>query len=211
MEWHEYVVLTLNVLTTGFAFWAIYSSSKAHRETIRETKLQASSNMVHALRERFDAPECRASRKRLASELLDVAQRYEDSDTGVAKSSLESQSATEGPRLDRDEYAALEILEQLGYLTKRGALDEGIVWSVFSWDVLRYVYALRALKCGNHLLRARNSSPTLYSSLEWLAEELRAFGTEQSGNTSKPLDWKQVQDFLIVEQGGAVSIYEPEH
>ncbi len=161
---------------------------------IGEAKLQGSSALVNTLKQQFESPECRESRKRLAGQLLSANDDFRASGCTPAVR----------PRLERDSFLVLELFEQLGYLVRRKALDEGIVWSVFAWDVIRYAEALKQAvgEDSFHAARQRSGHQSLYSDFEQLATRLRAFGKREHPGRRDMFEWQDLSDFLKAECGG---------
>jgi hypothetical protein len=166
-----------------------------------QAKLQSSSELVNTLKQQFESPECRESRKRLAGELLSANDDFRASGCIPAVR----------PRLERDGFLVLELFEQLGYLVRRKALDEGIVWSVFAWDVIRYAEALKqsAGEDSFHAARQRSGHQSLYSDFEQLATRLRAVGKREHPGRRDTFDWQDLSDFLKAECGGHSSYDDP--
>jgi hypothetical protein len=62
----------------------------------------------------------------------------------------------------------LGFYENIGHLVRRRALDEMMVWTKFSWELVCY---FQCITMGTNALateREKNGDPTLYEELEWL-------------------------------------------
>ena len=186
----DFATVVTSVTAILFAVWS-------YRRTVQQAKLQNSSVLVNTLKQQFESSECRESRRRLASELLAAHEAKHGS--------------SHRPKLERDSYLVLEIFEQIGYLVRREVLDEGIVWSVFAWDVIRYAEALKQAAGGDLLqaARLRCGQPTLFSDFELLASRLRTVGVEENPGRRDTYNWQELVDYLRTECGG-VSGYEEE-
>jgi hypothetical protein len=123
-----------------------------HIWNLRRTYLSNSAKMVLDLVNDFNSEEMRGHRRDIAKKLSTPDERKE---------------------VDlRNDIPALEFLEELGYMTRRGILDKGMVWNSFHWFVEFYYLALKQPTdlIGN--VRRERSSPTLYRELEWLYYKL---------------------------------------
>ena len=168
------------------AVYGVVWSARSFRQSVQLSRLQTSAGIIQSMKQQYEGDSCKESRRRLARILEAPA-------TG---------DSTEGPRLATKAYEVLEIFEQLGHLVKRGVLDEGMAWSAFSWDVIRYDYALRKGERGDEIQRARAESGqrTLYCDFEELASRLTAFGVRESSGHKRDLVWSEILDFLRTEQ-----------
>lgn len=188
----DFATVVTSVTAILFAVWS-------YRRTVQQAKLQNSSVLVNTLKQQFESSECRESRRRLASELLAAHEAKHGS--------------SHRPKLERDSYLVLEIFEQIGYLVRREVLDEGIVWSVFAWDVIRYAEALKQSTDQDLLQAARRrcEQPTLFSDFESLAARLRAIGIREHRGRRDTYNWAELKEYLEAECGG-ISVYEePPH
>ena len=170
------------LVAVGGVGWSAWSFS----QSVQLSRLQTSAGIIQSMKQQYEGDSCKESRRRLARMLEAPA-------TG---------DSTEDPRLATKAYEVLEIFEQLGHLLKRGALDEGMAWSAFSGDVIRYDCALRKGERGDEIQRARVESGqlTLYRDFEKLASQLTAFGVRESPGRKRDLVWSEILDFLRTEQ-----------
>ena len=199
MTARDWLAIAGDVATVGTAVAALIFAVWSYRKSVQQTKLQNSSVLANTLKQQFESPECRESRKRLANELLTAHESPREPGSSCATH----------PMLERDSFLVLEIFEQLGYLVRRGVLDEGIVWSIFAWDIIRYAEALKQA-AGEDLLpaaRLRCGQPTLFSDFERLATRLRAVGIEEHPGRRDTYTWRELSDYLKTECGG-ISGYE---
>lgn len=115
----------------------------------RQARRLDSARTLLELKDRFDGPALRAARRALARDLLDR--------------SISEVTTVEVP----------VFFELLGSLTRRGALDEPLVWRVFGGWVTNYYYALR--NPVDYLGRSREAfgDPSLFEDFEWLDERMR--------------------------------------
>jgi hypothetical protein len=139
-------------------------------------RLAESARLVRDYWWQFDSVEMRKHRARLARMLLDLAPQRD-----IAGS-----------------WPPLELLEDLGYLTRRGAVDRGVVWNSFHWYVERYFH-----RAAPRIMDARKAhrSPRLYRELEWMAVELGKVEEQESGCPLQPLSEGDVRAFLEDEAG----------
>jgi len=76
---------------------------------------------------------------------------------------------------------ALQFLEEVAYMTRRGVLDKGMVWNSFFW-YLGYYYP--AVTSGPDLLeeaRRRTHCTALYREIAWLYKELCRVDAREEG------------------------------
>jgi hypothetical protein len=73
-----------------------------------------------------------------------------------------------------DPLCVMPFLENVGYLTRRGALDLGMVWNKFGWVVTAYYFGLTWQ--GNPLaaIREKEQDEAIWSEFEWLADRCLA-------------------------------------
>lgn len=62
----------------------------------------------------------------------------------------------------------LGFYENLGHLVRRRALDEMMVWTKFSWELVCYFQCITANGDALAVARTKNGDPTLYEEMEWL-------------------------------------------
>jgi hypothetical protein len=112
-------------------------------QTLQTQKLN-SANAVMNLRERFDSPRMRASRRHLSERLLHQAHQ------------------------DISNLELLTFFELVGTLTHRRVLEDDLVWEAFGGWVTAYYWALRQPvdMIGN--LRTAMSDPLIFHEFEWL-------------------------------------------
>jgi hypothetical protein len=97
--------------------WAIC----AHIWNLKKTWLSNSAKMVLDLVDKFDSNDMRHHRRVFANKLLFDRSRLDLS----------------------DDYMALQFIEEIGYMTKRGVLDKRMVWNSFFWFLEPYYLALK--------------------------------------------------------------------
>jgi len=141
-------------------------------KNLKLTRLSNSAKMVLDLVNNFNSIEMRKHRRSFASLLLESR-----------------------PAIDlRRDAPVLEFFEEIGYMTGRGVLDEGMVWNSFSWWVKRYYLAVK-----DRIVEARSEvrSRSLYRETEWLYERMCSVGNKQEGmNTYIPPSLDDVRRFL---------------
>lgn len=62
----------------------------------------------------------------------------------------------------------LGFYENLGHLVRRRALDEMMVWTKFSWELVCYFQCITMNGNALAVERRKNGDPTLYEEMEWL-------------------------------------------
>lgn len=117
---------------------------------LRREWLLHSAEMMANLVAQFNSEEFQRRRKSLAAHLEPV---------------------TEGRPVSLTSDYGLGVLgfyENLGHLVRRRALDEMMVWTKFSWELVCYFQCITM--DGNPLAveRRKNGDPTLYEEMEWL-------------------------------------------
>lgn len=114
----------------------------------RQVRRLESSRALLDLKDRFDGAAMRAARRALARDLLD-------------------RSISEVTTVDVPVF-----FELIGALTRRGALDEPLVWSVFGGWITNYYYALRHPV--DYIGRSREAfgDPSLFGEFEWLNDRM---------------------------------------
>jgi hypothetical protein len=107
--------------------------------------------MVLDLVNSFNSEEMRRNRALFAKRLLEVPNSID-----VAKNT-----------------PVLEFFEEVGYMTRRGVLDEGMVWNSFSWWFEPYYLAVRGSPDLIAEARSRTKAPSLFCEIEWLNGRMR--------------------------------------
>ncbi|MGA8604600.1 MAG: hypothetical protein WB788_06015 [Thermoplasmata archaeon] len=112
-------------------------------QTLQAQKLN-SANAVMNLRERFDSPRMRASRRHLSERLLKQAHQ------------------------DISNLEVITFFELVGTLTHRKVLEDDLVWEAFGGWVTAYYWGLRhpVDMIGN--LRTMMNDPLIFHEFEWL-------------------------------------------
>jgi hypothetical protein len=94
-----------------------------------------------------------------------------------AKTLLESRNSIDV----RNNTPVLEFFEELGYMTRRGVLDEGMVWNSFSWWFEPYYLAARANPDLIADGRSKTQSPSLFREIEWLYGRMQQVSKTEHG------------------------------
>jgi len=116
-------------------------------QTLQAQKLN-SANAVMSLRERFDSPRMRASRRHLSERLLHHAHQ------------------------DISNLEVITFFELVGTLTHRGVLHDDLVWEAFGGWITAYYYALRNPVDMIGDLRTSMSDPLIFHEFEWLNQRV---------------------------------------
>ncbi len=129
-------------------------------QTIKDARLYNAMNLASTLANRFE--DMKLQRKEFATALFTELQK--------PKPNVE--------RMIPTTCAILEFFEDLGYFTRRGLVDKGIVWNHFFWIIERYHFALtefppNKINFLEELRRIENNDPTFYQEFEWLFETLK--------------------------------------
>jgi hypothetical protein len=117
-----------------------------------------SSNAVITLRERFDTARMRKVRRATSTRLLSN---------------------------EVEEISNLEVLaffELIGAQTKRGILDEEMVWEAFGGWISAYYRAMRTPVDRLAKLRASSHDPLLFAKLEWLNGRVERLDRRELGS-----------------------------
>lgn len=110
-----------------------------------------SANLITQLVDRFDSTEWHAHRRKCA-EMLKRHQNGDDLDLSMP-------------------FPVLAFLENIAYLTRRGALDKLMVWNKFGWTVVGYYSALTSPKNAIELIRQKEDDRSIWEEFEWLYHE----------------------------------------
>ncbi len=117
-----------------------------------------SANAVMLLRERFDSPHMRASRRHLSGRLLAHA---------------------------HDDISSMEVVtffELVGTLTHRDVLESELVWEAFGSWVVAYYWAIRNPFDLVGKIRTDLNDPLVFHEFEWLYERVLSIDVHQSGS-----------------------------
>ncbi|MGC2289726.1 MAG: hypothetical protein WA688_07725 [Thermoplasmata archaeon] len=129
-------VLVVGTLT--FAYWQM-----------RQTQRINSAKTILDLRDRFDSPAMRATRREVSTQLL----------AGDPKKELEN-------------YDVGFFFQLMGSLTHERILDRRMVWNAFGGWVTGYHYALTHPVDRISRWRKETNDPTIFHEFEWLATEM---------------------------------------
>ena len=148
----------------------------------RQSRRLESSRALLDLKDRFDGPTMRASRRALASDLLD-------------------RSISEVTTVDVPVF-----FELIGALTRRGALDETLVWSVFGGWITNYYYALRHPV--DYIGRSREAfgDPSLFGEFEWLNDRMLREDARHRASATTARATEESQQILRHELGLHVDV-----
>lgn len=127
-------------------------------QTLQAQKLN-SANAVMNLRERFDSPRMRASRRHVSDRLLNHAHQ------------------------DISNLEVITFFELVGTLTHRKVLEADLVWEAFGGWVTSYYWALRnpADMIGD--LRTTMNDPLIFHEFEWLSNRIVELDRRRLGPT----------------------------
>jgi hypothetical protein len=127
-------------------------------QTLQAQKLN-SANAVMNLRERFDSPRMRASRRHLSERLLKQAHQ------------------------DISNLEVITFFELVGTLTHRKVLEDDLVWEAFGGWVTAYYWGLRhpVDMIGN--LRTAMNDPLIFHEFEWLYDRVVTIDRRRLGST----------------------------
>lgn len=116
-------------------------------QTLQTQKLN-SANAVMNLRERFDSPRMRASRRHLSERLLRQAHQ------------------------DISNLEVITFFELVGTLTHRKVLEDDLVWEAFGGWITSYYWALRNPVDMVGDLRKTMNDPLIFHEFEWLRDRV---------------------------------------
>ncbi|MCI4350242.1 MAG: hypothetical protein L3K15_01840 [Thermoplasmata archaeon] len=129
----------------------------------RQAQRLNSANAVMALRERYDTPQLRRTRRALANSLL-------------------SEPGETFPRAE-----LLTFFELLGVMTHRKLLDRELVWNSFGGWVSSYYFMLTHPHDRIAAVRERMGDPLAFAEFEWLYHTVQAIDRKRLGPTEANL------------------------
>lgn len=95
----------------------------------------------------------------------------------------------------------LGFYENVGHLVRRRALDEMMVWTKFSWELVCYFQCITEEPNSLAVERKKNGDPTLYEEMEWLDARFvkiyRRKGVSLYGDDGR-VRW--LEDFFLQEK-----------
>jgi hypothetical protein len=149
-----------------------------HMRDLANTRLSNSAKMVLQLVDRFDSAEMRNYRGQFAKTLLE------------ARNSIDV----------RWDMPVLEFFEEVGYMTHRRVLDEGMVWNSFSWWFEPYYSSVRKSPDLIADARSKTTFPSLFREIEWLYGRMNKVSEreERPANYISPSS-DDVNNFLMEE------------
>ncbi len=163
----------INVLADGCSSMVPYAAlglavytAYLQRRSNSESRLIACSQILIELTTRWNSPEIKGNRKSIAAALKSRVDTVFD---------LELEHS----------IPALELLEDIGYLTRIGALDQEMVWNSFHWIVRLYVGALRLEPNCFAEVRKRTGRQAIFCELVWMVDRLGVIDAKKQGVGSK--------------------------
>jgi hypothetical protein len=152
-------------------------------KTMHEQREVTSATLMVSLADHWRSERMAAYRKRLAQDLL-AAPKKMPSDSEV-----------------------LDFFENIGHLTKRGYLDEKMVWNLFVWELSCYYKAVTGDQNLIEAERKRYGHQAIYSELEWLYHRFVEIDKQTNNNSQKPSklvepDKNDIDEFLNDEKKG---------
>ena len=127
-------------------------------QTLQAQKLN-SANAVMDLRERFDSPRMRASRRHVSERLLKQAHQ------------------------DISNLEIITFFELIGTLTHRRVLEDDLVWEAFGGWVTSYYWSLRNPVDMIGQLRSAMRDPLIFHEFEWLHGRVQAIDRQRTGSS----------------------------
>jgi len=128
-------------------------------QTLQAQKLN-SANAVMNLRERFDSPRMRASRRHVSERLLKRAHQ------------------------DISNLEVVTFFELVGTLTHRKVLEDDLVWEAFGGWVTSYYWALRNPVDMIGELRTALKDPLIFHEFEWLHGRVKIIDRQRTGTNA---------------------------
>ncbi len=143
-----------------------------------------SANAVMTLRERFDSPRMRTSRRALSERLLHTQ--------------------------EEGDLASVEVVtffELVSTLTHRKVLDDDLVWEAFGTWISAYWWSLRHPV--DHVARIRKDlfDPLVFHEFEWLSERMDVLDREFFGDT--PVPEEDVEARRVLEREARLESHGP--
>ena len=121
-------------------------------ESLTQQKLLESSRSITDFRHRYRSDDMAHQRQGLATWLL----TYD----------------TSSPTLKGINDLPLNIFETVGFLTRKKALDDEMVWCEFCYPVTHYYQALKNRGIVDHVRTSLGDDQTIFREFEWLAKAL---------------------------------------
>jgi hypothetical protein len=95
----------------------------------------------------------------------------------------------------------LGFYENLSHLVRRRALDEMMVWTKFSWELVCYFQCITTEGNALAVERMRNGDPTLYEEMEWLnARFVRIYRRKGASLYKDSGRVRWLEDFFLQEK-----------
>lgn len=121
-----------------------------HGRNLAATRLSNSAKMVNDAVARFDSQTMRKHRKDFSGKL---------------------KADQESVDLNKAETPVLDFFEDIGLQTRRGILDQEMVWVAFGWWIIGYYNAVKSPKNLIEQYREDSKSIDMYREFEWLHDE----------------------------------------
>jgi len=90
----------------------------------------------------------------------------------------------------------LDFFELIGLLTRRGAIDEEIVWNTFSYSIYYYYYLAR-----EYVKEVRKSDPHMWENLDYLHRRLDTVNKRRYKDSDLLPSEADLKQFLEEEKG----------
>lgn len=156
----------------GLAVYTAY----LQRRSNSESRLIACSQILIELTTRWNSPEIKGNRKSIAAALKSRDDTVFDLEYSLP---------------------ALELLEDIGYMTRIGALDQEMVWNSFYWIFRLNVGALRLEPNCFKEVRKKTGRQGIFCELEWMVEHLGLIDAKKQGMASRrPPSREEINAFM---------------
>lgn len=136
----------------------------------------------------------------MSSVVMSFSERWVSTDMLRKRKLFAQRLLKEGKKGDLDltlSCPVLEFLEDLGYITKRGVVDQSMVWNSFSLSMSRYYLFLTRDRNRLEEARQKTGCKTIYREFQWLFEVITKIDAKENGQQDyQPPSDKLVEEFL---------------
>jgi hypothetical protein len=168
-------------LTLLVALLSVVASLSGVAIQLRRQWLLNSAAMVTQFVDKYDSPQMRADRQRLATRLV---QHLESGDGSL-------------PNYE----PVLGFFENIGYLARKGVLDIGMLHNKFGFDLQRWHAALRRRGDLVEAFREQLDESTIYCEIDWLAQAFLRIDRRLGKRGGHTVSMESVVGFLEQECG----------
>lgn len=201
IDWHVVgsIGSAVSALVAVIVVWitarGLITESRRAREAYHQNFMMNSANMITTFENAYYGERGINDRKKASTLLLKIRSKNE-------KQKFENDSAVyDLYDAGLEEFSLFSLFENIGYLTRIGVLDKGMVYENFFWEIEKYYIAITKPHDLLNSTRLKEQFPPLYKEFEWLYKNLLEIDCKENKRSeiNNRLTDTQITSFLKKE------------